>query len=71
MQSTAKEIILSHFSRERVPLIALDEMSLAWIAACQEKKEEDSFTLLHLLGPVRSAEMTESYLRRFPSPTLY
>ncbi|MBQ1492947.1 MAG: hypothetical protein IIZ39_13395, partial [Blautia sp.] len=69
-QSTTKEIILSHFSERHVPLIAVDELGLAWIAACQDEKEEETFSLLHLLGPVRSIEMTESYLKQNPSPVL-
>lgn len=60
------EAMGEHFSEPGAPpLIAVDDIGLAWIAACQEGTEGE-IPLLHLLGPVRSFEISAASLRLLP-----
>lgn len=63
--SSCRNALMSHFEVHDNPLVMTDEVGLAWIAAA--RKEQDTISEYHLLGPFFTVEASEQYLIRLCS----
>lgn len=62
--SPCSRAVTEHFEHSSLPVIATDRIGFVWIAAIHPGEAENSQRVIHLLGPVFTSRMTESYLNR-------
>lgn len=62
--SPCSRAVTEHFKHSSLPVIATDRIGFVWIAAVQPGETENSQKVIHMLGPVFTSRMTESYLNR-------
>lgn len=63
--SSCRSALIFHFESHNNPIILSDEIGFTWIAAA--KKEQNTITEYHLLGPFFTVEASEQYLIRLCS----
>ncbi len=56
--------ITGHFSHSSLPIIATDRIGFVWIAALYPGDEGGRSSVIHMLGPIFTSQMTEAYLNR-------
>ncbi len=61
--SRCSTAIQTHFAHDRLPLLVSDRTGFVWIAVCSAT-ESESPSLIYMLGPIFTSEMTETHLRQ-------
>ena len=61
--SSCRTAIQSHFASFRSPLLVSDRAGFVWIAVCASAAP-DKTTLIYLLGPVFTSDMTEKHIHQ-------
>lgn len=62
--SCCSQVLLEHFAETALPLIVSDSIGFGWIAALEHEGEDGQFSVIQMLGPIFTSEMSERYLEQ-------